>query len=208
MPEEAQSDRYTKLNPARKVPLLLLEDGTRLSESAAILQHLAFRDMSKGLTFAQGTPEYDHLNRVLAFVNTDYWSSFAPAFKAFDMDLTGEKNPPVQKMLREFGLEEIEKAHAGLEAMIGDQQWLAGDTRTIADAYFAGIARWVPFLESTGAKMVDQRHYPKLYRLIQKLEADPAVIFAHAIEDEKPVTSSGGFKGHVTLEDLKPRLAS
>ena len=51
-------------------------------------------------------------------------------------------------------------------------------------------ARWVPFLESTGAKMVDQRHYPKLYRLIQKLEADPAVIFAHAIEDEKPVTSS------------------
>ena len=151
LPEDAQSDLYIQLNPARKVPLLLLENGTRLSESAAILQHLAWRDPSKGLTFAQGTPEYDHLNQVLAFVNTDYWSSFAPAFKAFDMDLTGEKDPPVQKMLREFGGE----AHAALEAMMGDREWLAGDRRTIADTYFAGIARSVPFLASTGAETVD-----------------------------------------------------
>lgn len=208
LPEDAQSEFYTRLNPARKVPLLLLEDGTRLSESAAILQHLAGRDLGKGLTFAQGTPEFDHLNQVLAFVNTDYWSSFAPAFKAFDMDLTGEKNPPVQKMLREFGGDGIAKAHAALEVMMGDNEWLAGDRRTIADAYFVGIARWVPFLASTGAKMLDQRDYPRLYRHIQKLEADPAVIFAHAIEDEKSAKSAGGFKGHVSLEDLKSRLKS
>lgn len=206
LPEEAQNDLYAQLNPARKVPLLLLENGTRLSESAAILQHLAFRDLGKALTFAQGTPEYDRLGQILAFVNTDYCWSFAPAFKAFDMDLTGDQDPPVQEMLREFGLEGIEKAHAALETMIGDSEWLAGDTRTIADAYLAGIARWVPFLESTGAKMVDQHDYPRLYRLVQKLETDPAVIFAHAIEDEKPATSAGGFKGHVALKDLKSRL--
>jgi len=206
LPQEAQSEIYTKLNPARKVPLLLLENGTRLSESAAILQHLAWRDPGKGLTYAQGTPQYDHLNQVLAFVNTDYWSSFAPAFKAFDMDLTGEKNPPLQAMLRDFGRDEIAKAHAALEVMMGEREWLAGDRRTIADAYFAGIARWVPFLASTGAKTVDQRDYPRLHRHVQKLEADPAVVFAHAIEEEQPANSAGGFKGHVSLAELQSRL--
>lgn len=53
---------------------------------------------------------------------------------------------------------------------------------------------------------MDQRDYPRLYRHVQKLEADPAVVFAHAIEDEKPATSAGGFKGHVSLAELKSRL--
>ncbi|MBC8038482.1 MAG: glutathione S-transferase family protein [Rhizobiales bacterium] len=206
LPGDTKTDFYTHLNPAQKVPALLLENGKTLTESAAILHHLAWRDRSKGLTYDQGTPEFDHLNQVLAFVNTDYWSSFAPAFEAFDMDLKGEKDPSVQKMLRDIGRKGVAKAHAALEAMIGDGKWLAGDRRTIADAYFAGIARWVPFLASTGAKMVDQRDYPKLYRHIQKLETDPAVIFAHAIEDDKPAKSAGGFLGHVSLEDIKPRL--
>ena len=43
---------------------------------------------------------------------------------------------------------------------------------------------------------------------LQKLEADKAVIFAHAIEDEKPATSSGAFLGHATLAELQPRLAA
>jgi hypothetical protein len=53
-----------------------------------------------------------------------------------------------------------------------------------------------------------KREYPVLYKHLQKLEADQAVIFAHAIEEEKPATSSGGFLGHVTLEELQPRLAA
>ena len=53
--------------------------------------------------------------------------------------------------------------------------------------------------------MVDQRNYPKLYRHIQKLEEDPAVIFSHATEEDKPATSAGGFLGHVTLDDIKAR---
>ncbi len=208
IPDDAQGDIYPLANPVRKVPALLLENGARMSESAAILQHIAARDLNRKLTFAQGTSEYDHLNQVLAFLNSDFMGSFAPAFEAFDMDLKGEKNPPVQEMLRKLGGKNVAKAHADLETMMGDNEWLAGDSRTIADAYFTGIARWAPFLASTGAKTVDQRDYPRLHRLIEKLEADPAVIFAHAIEDEKPATTSGGFLGHVTLEELRSRLVA
>ena len=133
---------HRKLNPARKVPLLLLEDGTRLSVKRGDpgdLQHLAFRDMSKGLTFAQGTPEYDHLNRVLAFGEHRLLVLVRAGVQSVRHGSDRREEPARPENAEEFGLEEIEKAHAGLEAMIGDQQWLAGDTRTIADAYFAGI---------------------------------------------------------------------
>jgi glutathione S-transferase len=208
MPEDMQGDVFRQINPVRKTPALLLADGRTLTESFAILHNIAARNLEKQLTFAPGTPQYDRVNQVLAFLTSDFFSSFAPAFKAFDIDLTGEKDPAMQEMLRQLGRREIAKAHAGLEEMLGDREWLAGDTRTIADAYFIGIARWAPFLASTGAKTVDQRDYPRLHRLTQKLEADPAVVFAHAIEDQKPAVSAGGFRGHVSLDDLRPRLAA
>jgi len=208
MPEDMQGDLYRRINPVRKTPALLLENGTTLSESSAILQNIAARKMEKRLAFAPGAPEQDRLNQVFAFLITDFFSSFGPAFEAFEMDLTGEQNAPTQKILRDLGQRNIAKAHAGLEEMVGDREWLAGDTRTIADAYFIGVARWAPFLALTGAKTVDQRDYPRLHRLIQKLEADPAVAFAHAIEDQKTAISAGGFQGHVSLDDLRPRLAA
>jgi len=208
MPEDMQGDLYKRINPVRKTPALLLENGDTLSESPAILHNIAARNLDKRLTFAPGMLQYDRLNQALSFLNSDFFSAFGPAFKAFDMDLTGEKNPPMQAMLRKLGEQEIAKAHARLDEMLGDREWLAGDTRTIADAYFIGIARWAPFLASTGIKTVDQRDYPSLHRLIQKLEADPAVVFAHAIEDQKTAVSAGGFRGHVSLDDLRPRLAA
>ena len=109
----------------------------------------------------------------------------------------------MQEMLRTLGRKQVAKAHAHLEAMLGDREWLAGDRRTIADAYLTGIARWAAYHDA-----VDQRGYPELYRLLQKLNADPAVVFANAIEAEKPAVTSGGFRGHISRADLRPRLAA
>lgn len=206
LPFDARSEIFTAINPVQKVPALLRSSGAPLTESAAILQHLAGLDPERRLVYAPGSPEQDHLNQVLAFLHSDFWSSFLPGFEAFDMDLTGEKDDALQAMLRANGARRVAKAHADLERMMGDNEWLAGNKRTIADAYFIGIARWAPFLAATGAKMIDQRDYPKLHRHYQRLEADAAVIFAKAMEDERPATSAGGFRGHLTLEEVKARL--
>jgi glutathione S-transferase len=198
MPEDMQTDLYARVNPVRETPALLVEDGAVITESAAILQNLATRGIQRGLGFAQGTPQFDRLNQKLAFLNTTFFSAFGPLWKAYEM----EANPPVQEMLRDLGRESVAKAHAHVEAMLAGHEWLAGDRRTVADAYFIGLARW-----ATYHRAVDQREYPQLHRLVQRLEADPAVVFAHAIEDERPATSAGGFRGHITLEDLQLRLA-
>lgn len=199
MPSETQTELYGRINPIRETPALLLEDGTALSESAAILQNIATRGISKGLGFVQGTREYDHLNQVIAFLNTTFFSSFSSLWRAYEM----EENPPVQTVLRDVGRDAVNKAHEQLEGILADNEWLTGSRRTLADAYFIGISRWAAY-----HRVVARGQYPKLQRLIDRLEADPAVIFAHAIEDEGRAVSSGGFRGHISLEELRPRLAA
>jgi glutathione S-transferase len=100
-------------------------------------------------------------------------------------------------VLRAYGAAKVAKAHADLEGILGDKEWLLGDRRTLADAYFIGIARWTKYHD-----VVDRRDYPGLQRLFEKLEADPAVRFAHAIERGEAARSGGGFLGEVTLDDV------
>lgn len=199
MPDDMQGEFYARFNPVRETPVLLLENGMALSESAAILQNIAARDTGNGPGFASGTPEHERLTQMLAFLNTTFFSAFSPLWRAYEM----EANPPVQAVLRQVGREDVAKAHAHLENLLAGRDWLAGNRRSVADAYFIGLARWAAY-----HKAIDQRDYPRLHRLVQKLEADPAVVFAHAIEAGIPATSAGGFQGHVTLEELAPRLAA
>ncbi|HCF4704048.1 TPA: glutathione S-transferase, partial [Pseudomonas aeruginosa] len=48
--------------------------------------------------------------------------------------------------------------------------------------------------------------FPRLHRHLEKLEQDPAVRFAHAIEDRLPAQSCGEFRGEVTLAEVASRL--
>jgi glutathione S-transferase len=196
-----KDERYARINPKHQTPTLLLENGEALGESLAILSHIAARDLGQRLGSLQGTRAFDRLNSALAFLHTEVHGAFSPAWTAFKLpeDATNEK-----EMLRSLARDQAAKAYAHLEHMLADRPWLAGDVRTVADAYLVGVARWAEDLRLFDLK----REHPRLHAHLQKLEADKALIFAHAIEGEKPATSSGGFKGHVTLDELRPRLAA
>lgn len=199
MPQDMQTDLYARINPVRESPAMLLENGVVLTESAAILQNIAARGIKHGLGFPQGTVEFDRLNQRLAFLNTTFFSAFAPLWQAHEMD----DNPPLQALLREAGRKAVAKAHSHLETLLGHHEWLMGRQRTVADAYFVGLARWAVY-----HRAIKQSLYPRVQRLFEKLEADPAVAFAHAIEEQRPAKSVGGFRGHVTLEQLQARLVA
>ena len=60
-----------------------------------------------------------------------------------------------------------------------------------------GVARWAEYHQA-----VDGNAYPKLKALRQRIEDDPAVRFAQAIEDGETPAGAGGFLGHVPLAEV------
>ncbi|RNF82622.1 glutathione S-transferase family protein [Montanilutibacter psychrotolerans] len=197
MPELVTSDEYRRINNVGETPTLRTESGEFLSESMSILNHIAARGIDRKLGFAQGTPEFDRLNQMLAFLNTAFFNSYVPLWHALEHGSDGVE----KQVLTDFARAKVEKVHADLSAMLGDKPWLLGAHRTLADAYFIGIARWNEYHQ-----VVDRRDYPNLQRLYDKLEADPAVIFAHAIEYQRVAVSAGGFAGEVAFDKVLVEL--
>lgn len=191
MPGVVSSDAYKRINAVGETPALRTMAGDFISESLAILNHIGALNLDRGIAFAQGTPDFDRLNQVLAYLNTSLFDAYAPLWYALEHEL----EPTEKKVLTDYGQARVRKAHTDLEAMLGDKPWLLSEHRTLADAYFIGIARWNEYHQ-----VVDRRDYPNLQRLYDRLEADPAVVFAHAIEREEPAIGAGGFIGHVALD--------
>lgn len=197
MPEVVSSDAYKRINPMGETPTLHTAAGGFISESMAILNHIGARGIDRGLGFAQGTPEFDRLNQMLAYLNTSFFNAYVPLWYALEHGSDGVE----KKVLTEFARAKVQKVHADLSVMLGDKPWLLGEHRTLADAYFIGIARWNEYHQ-----VVDRRDYPNLQRLYDKLEADPAVIFAHAIERQEPATGAGGFVGEIAFDQVLDEL--
>jgi glutathione S-transferase len=201
MLSKPESEVFARISPLGETPALLLEDGRALTESFAIMHNIAARDLDAKLGFAQGTPEFDRLNSVLAYLHTTFHSALVPGWTAYKL----AENDPNRELLRSLARDKAARSYAHLQKMLDSRKWLAGgEEKSLADAYFIGIARWG---EDLGLFDLG-KEFPRLFRHMQKLEADPAVIFAHAIEDGREATSSGGFRGHVTLDELNPRLAA
>lgn len=194
MPVDAADDVYVRINAARETPALLLEDGEAINESLAILQHLIARDTQGRLGFRQGTREFDRLNHALALLHTTCHSAWGALFYAGDA--AGSKGVEARA--------KAARAYARVETMLTGRDWLAGAAPTVADAYLHGTARWGQELGFFDI----QREYPHLHAHRQRMLADPAVAFAHAIEDQRPAITDGAFRGHVTLQEIAARIGS
>jgi glutathione S-transferase len=111
-------------------------------------------------------------------------------------------DPAYRETLRDYGRKAVAKRHDRLEAMIGDLPFLAGDHPTLADAVLIGVARWAEFHEA-----VDVTAYPRLAALRRRIEADPAVRFALAIENGETPRGSGAMQGQIPLGQVIARFA-
>ena len=178
-------------------PTLRTAQGELLSESLAILNHLAAKGVAQGWA-SQGTSGFDRLNHRLAYLNTSFFGAYAPLWHALE-HAEGDDG----KALRAYGTTKVRQAHQALEQMLSTGPWLLGEQRSFADAYFAGIARWNDYHQ-----VVDRREFPRVQQLFERLQDDAGVQFAHAVEAQRPATSSGGFLGEVRLEDVLEAAAA
>jgi glutathione S-transferase len=139
------------------VPLLELDDGTRFSEAAVILQYIADRKPGALAPAFGGTDRY-RLMEWLNFIATELHKQFSPLF----YPTTPEATQHAQREKLAKRLELVAKSLAG-------QPYLMGEEFTIADAYLFTMLRWAAPLK------VDLAPWPVLKQYMDRVAARPAV---------------------------------
>ncbi|MEI8700224.1 glutathione S-transferase family protein [Mesorhizobium sp. M6A.T.Ce.TU.002.03.1.1] len=197
---EMKNDAYASINGRQETPVLITDQGKVLTETMAIAAWLEARDTQRRISFDPRSPEADRMHQLMAFVNTGFTAAFTPLWAAYEME---SAEPVLLATLRDFGRKAVTERHDRLEAMIADTDFLVDDRLTLADTTLIGVARWAEFHQA-----VDATSYPKLAALRGRIEADPAVRYAQAIEDGEKLAGSGACLGHVPLAEVIERFAA
>ena len=124
------TDYYT-INPLGYVPLLELDDGTRLTEGPAIVQYIADLAPEKNLAPANGTLARYKLQSWLTFIGTEIHKSFSPLF--YPNTPEDYKTTVKEKLLSRF---------QWLDSQLADKPYLMGEQFTVADGYLFTVSNW------------------------------------------------------------------
>lgn len=191
---EMREPSYARINARHETPVLITDQGDVLTETMAIARWFAARDVERRISFDPLSRDADRMTQYMGFINTGFTAAFTPLWVALEMD---PPRPALQASLREWGKEAVIARHDRLEEMVGDAPYLIGDRPTLADALFIGVARWLEYHEVAGAV-----RWPKLAALRARLEADPAVVYATALESGETAAGRGLCVGHLPLADV------
>jgi glutathione S-transferase len=158
------TDYYT-INPLGYVPLLELDDGTRLREGPAIVQYIADQVPTKNLAPANGTLPRYRLQEWLTFIGTEIHKSFSPLF-----------NPNMPEEGKKIYRERIASRLQWLDGELAGKDYLLGDHFSVADAYLYTVTRWAKPMA------IDLGGYRNLVAHHERVAARPAVQEALRVE--------------------------
>jgi glutathione S-transferase len=149
------------------VPVLVLENGERLTETAAVLQYIADLRPESGLAPRPGDPDRYRLQEWLSFVGTEI-------HKAFLFPTFWYKDDASKASARE----RIGQTVSVASAHLANRDYLVGDRFTVADAHLG----WALLL--LGHAGVDLKQWPSLIAYRDRIHARPQVKAAIGIEKQ------------------------
>ena len=122
---------YYSINPLGYVPLLELDDGTRLTEGPAIVQYIADQAPSKKLAPANGTVARAQLQSWLNFIGTELHKGFSPLF-----------NPATPEEYKTIAKDKLQSRLKWVDSELASKQYLMGDSFSVADPYLFTVTNW------------------------------------------------------------------
>jgi len=158
---------YAAVNPKGYVPVLELDDGSRLTEAAVILQYIADRNPGT-LAPAFGSIERYRLMEWLNFIATELHKGFGPLWK-----------PNTPEAYKSIVIENLGKRFDHIEPVLAKQPFLMGDTCPIADASMFTILSWAKLLK------VDLARWPAITSYLQRVGARPSVQTVQRTESQQ-----------------------
>ncbi len=150
-----QRDALLTLNPLGQVPTLKLDDGSVMTESAAIA--LMLLDKHPHMAPPAGTPERQRFYRLLVWFVANVYPTF-----------TYGDNPP---RWTQSGADELlagtnryrEQLYLWLETQLGSGPYIFGEAITLLDAYLAAMISWRP------RQAWFEKQTPKLFAIAQQV---------------------------------------
>lgn len=158
---ETRTPEFLALNPNGRVPLLVLPDGRRLSESGAMLLYLA-----DGTRYIPAD-RYERalVNQWLFFEQYDHEPQIAVA-RSWITVYPDKRGKATKEQLAGWE-EKGNRALGVMEARLQDHDWLVGYTYTIADI---ALYAYTHVAHEGG---YDLSRYPGISRWIQRVAAEP-----------------------------------
>lgn len=150
---------FLAINKKGYVPYLKIDETKNLSEGVAILQYLADLHPGKDLTPGVGTFERYQLQEWLTFISSELHKAIGTFF--------------TPDALSEAGVEQVTKRIQArlqiIETRLTSNEFLLGETFTIADAYLFTILSWCKMMS------IDISKYTKITVYLEKIANRPSV---------------------------------
>jgi glutathione S-transferase len=164
--EDAGGDAYRKINPKAAVPALVLDDGTVITESLAILDYIADRFPDARL----GADPSDKLGRAklherLAELVSDVHKAWGPVFvpERFVCEAGNQDDA------KRAAFVQLDGQYGRLNGLMQDKTWSLFGRRTVADAYLYVMCSWKDKTPTLLAA------FPALAAFKAQLDQDPGV---------------------------------
>ena len=149
---------YRTINPLGFVPALQLDDGTVITESAAIVQYIADQVPAKRLAPPNGTLDRTKLQSWLNFIVSEIQvGCFCPLFHAMT-------SSAAKTMYRE----RLASRVAHIDRHLAQNEYMLGENFSLADVYLFVVLNW-----SRLAKF-DLSSHSRVLELCKKVGARPA----------------------------------
>ncbi len=156
---------YYSINPLGYVPLLELDDGTRLTEAPALLQYIADQVPDLQLAPANPTVARARMNGWLAFISSELHKGFAPLF-----------NPATPADYKPMVTEKLLSRLKWVDQHLAGRQHLMGDAFSVADVYLFNVTNWAPLVK------VDISNFANIATFRAHMAQRPAVLAAMRAE--------------------------
>lgn len=164
-PDSAQAE-LARVNPLGQIPTLLLPDGTVMTESAAILLHLALSVPHSGLLPEAPSARATAI-RGLVFIAANSYAAISVI--DYPERWTTSKDQPVHAQIREGARAQLYRSWEIFADGFTAQPFLSGEVPGALDFMAAVVSRW------SEARTHLAAHRPGFIALLQRIEAHPRV---------------------------------
>jgi GST-like protein len=159
-------DELKRVNPLAQIPTLVLDDGSVLSESAAILIHLGLDHPESGLLASEPSARAQQI-RGLVYVAANCYAAIG--ILDYPERWTPDPNDAVRKAMQTRGRARLHELWQIFADQFPARPWLAGDRLGALDLLAATVSKW------SGARQALAASRPEFSQLLARIEADPRV---------------------------------